>query len=194
MWCNLFRLQKRSSNIGGKKVRNAFPKYSLKNRRAVSQIIGSVVILGIVTSVGSVILFNGMDSISAFTYDLSFHEKTKNQIHREDIIFEHVRFEPNTDNITIDLANIGTVESTISTITILKIDNQEIIANWIEVNQSIQIKDNQRIILDDIDDSEIILTGTGIWNDANYLNSEYKISLTTVRGNFFTTVASPFNT
>ncbi len=176
-------------------MKNAFSKYSLKNRRAVSQIMGSIVILGIVSSVGSVILFNGMDSISAFTYDLSFHEKSKNQIHREDIIFEHVRFEPNTDNLTINLANIGTVESTISTITILKIDNQEIIANWVNVNQSIQIQDNQQIILDVLDDSDILLTpSTAIWNDSDYLNSEYKISLTTTRGNFFTTIASPFNT
>ncbi len=176
-------------------MRNAISKYSLKNRRAVSQIMGSIVILGIVSSVGSVILFNGMDSISAFTYDLSFHEKSKNKIHREDIIFEHVRFEPNTDNLTINLANIGTVESTISTITILKIDNQEIIANWVNVNQSIQIQDNQQIILDVLDDSDILLTpSTAIWNDVNYLNSEYKISLTTTRGNFFTTIASPFNT
>jgi len=176
-------------------VRNVSSKLPLKNRRAVSQIMGSLVILGVVTSVGSVILFNGMDSISAFTYDLSFHEKSKNLMHREDIIFEHVRFVPNTDNIEIDLANIGTIDSTISTITILKIDNQEIIANWVDVNQSIQIKDNQKITLDDVDDSEILLTPlTAIWNDANYLNSEYKISLTTTRGNFFTTVASPFNT
>ena len=175
-------------------MKNVSSKCHLKNRRAVSQIMGSIVILGIVTSVGSVILFNGMENISAFTYNLSFHEKSKNQIHREDLIFEHVRFVPNTDNIEIDFFNIGTVESTISTITILKIDNQEIIANWVDINQSIQIKDNQRITLDDIDDSEIILTGTGVWNDTNYLNSEYKISLTTTRGNFFTTVASPFNT
>ena len=175
-------------------MRDVSSKFPLKKRRAVSQIMGSIIILGIVTSVGSVILFNGLESISAFTYDLSFYEKSKNQIHREDIIFEHVRFVPNTDNIEIDLFNIGTVESTISTITILKIDNQEIIVNWVDINQSIQIKDNQRITLDDVNDSEIILTGTGIWNDVNYLNSEYKISLTTTRGNFFTTVASPFNT
>jgi len=157
---------------------------------------GSLVILGIVSSVGSVILLNGLGSVSAFTYDLSFHEKSKNLTHREAIIFEYVRFEPNTDNIAINLANIGTVESTISTITILKIDTQEIIANWIDVNQSIQIKDHQKITLDDVDNSEIQLTGivTDTWNDANYLTSEYKISLTTTRGNFFTTVASPFNT
>ena len=157
---------------------------------------GSVVILGIVTSVGSVILFNGMESISAFTYDLSFHEKSKNQLHREDIIFEYVRFVPDSDNLEIDLLNIGTVESTISTITIIQIDTQEIIANWVDVNQSIQTKDNQKIILDGVDDTEIILSGsvTDTWNDDNYLTSKYKISLTTTRGNFFTTVASPFNT
>ena len=97
--------------------------------------------------------------------------------------------------MTIDLANIGSVDSTISTITILKIDNQEIIANWVEINQSIPIKNSQQISLDNLDDSEIILNPpTSIWNDAGYLNSEYKISLTTTRGNFFSTVASPFNT
>lgn len=161
--------------------------FSPKNRRAVSQVIGSVAILGIVSSVGSVILFNGMDSISAFTYDLSFHEPTKNQIHREGIVFEHVRFEPNTDDIIINLVNTGTVESTISTVTIVKIDNQEIIANWVDVDKIIQVKDSQQIILDNL------ALGT-TWNDVNYIDKEYKISLTTVRGNFFTTVASPFNT
>jgi hypothetical protein len=155
---------------------------------------GSLVILGVVSSVGSVIMFNGLGSVSAFTYDLSFHEKSKNLMHREDIIFEHVRFEPNTDNIAINLANIGTVESTISTITILKIDTQEIIANWIDVNQSIQIKDNQKITLTG-SNSEVLLTPIdSTWNDAKYRNSDYKISLTTTRGNFFTTIASPFNT
>ena len=158
-----------------------------QNRRAVSQVMGSLVILGIVTSVGSVILFNGMDNISAFTYDLSFHEKTKNEIHREDILFEHVRFEPNTDNLFIDLVNIGTIDSTIATVTIVKIDEQEIIANWIDVNQSIQIKENQQIVLDNL------ALGT-TWNDIDYIDKEYKISLTTTRGNFFTTIASPFNT
>ncbi len=175
-------------------MRNDSSKLLLKNRRAVSQIMGSIVILGVVTSVGSVILFNGLENISAFTYDLSFHEKSKNQLHREDIIFEYVRFEPNTDNITIDLLNIGTVESTISTITILKIDNQEIIANWVDVNQSIQIKDNQRITLIGPSEIELLNPLGATWDHTNYLNFEYKISLTTTKGNFFTTIASPYNT
>jgi hypothetical protein len=129
-----------------------------------------------------------MNEISAFTYDLSYHEKSKNQIHREDLLFEHVRFEPNTDNIAINLVNIGTIETTISTITILKIDTQEIIANWVEVNQSIPIKDYQKITLNDLL-TPILAT----WDDADYFDSEYRISLTTTRGNFFTTVVSPYN-
>jgi hypothetical protein len=170
-------------------VRNVSSKLPVKNRRAVSQIMGSIVILGIVTSVGSVILFNGMNEISAFTYDLSYHEKSKNQIHREDLLFEHVRFEPSTNNIAINLVNIGTIETTISTITILKIDTQEIIASWVEVNQSIPIKDYQKITLGG---SEILLTPiSATWNHVNYNDFVYKISLTTTRGNFFTTVASP---
>lgn len=173
---------------------HVFSKLPVKNRRAVSQIMGSIVILGIVSSVGSVILFNGMNSISAFTYDLSFHEKSKNQIHREDIVFEHIRFVPGTDDLEIDLVNIGTIESTISTITIVNVDNQEIIANWVDVDRSIQIKDNQKITLDDVDPTEINLSFGTQWDDAPYVNSDFKISLTTARGNFFTTVASPFNT
>ncbi len=155
---------------------------------------GSVVILGIVTSVGSVILFNGMESISAFTYDLSFHEKSKNQMHREDIVFEYVRFVPTTDTLEIDLLNIGTVESTISTITILKINNQEIIANWVDVNQSIQIKDNEKITLIGPSEIELLNPPGATWDHTNYLDSKYKISLTTTKGNFFTTIASPYNT
>ncbi len=169
-------------------MRHVSSKLPIKNRRAVSQIMGTLVILAIVVSVGSAILFNGMNEINAFTYDLSFHEKSKNQLHREDIVFEHVRFEPNTDNIAINLVNIGTIETTISTITILKIDTQEIIASWVEVNQSIPIKDYQKITLNDL-----LTPISATWDDANYLNSEYKISLTTTRGNFFTTVVSPYN-
>lgn len=174
-------------------MRNVLSKFPLKNRRAVSQIMGSIVILGIVTSVGSVILFNGMNSISAFTYDLSFHEKTKNQIHREDIIFEHVRFEPGDDDLIIDLANIGTVDSTITNVTILKIDTQDIIANWLDVEEIILTKNNHQIILDG---SNLDLTKGVVeeWDDDYYEFSKYKISLKTVKGNFFTTIASPFNT
>jgi len=162
---------------------------SLKKRRAVSQIMGSVVILGVVTSIGSVVLFNGMNQINGFSYDLSFHDKPKNEAYREKLMFEHVRFEPGTDQIILYLANIGTTESTIESITVVQLDTQNILVDWEEgVSSTIQIKESSDPIILDANLSSLT------WNDPLYLNSEYKISITTSKGNFFSTVASPFNT
>jgi hypothetical protein len=162
---------------------------SLKKRRAISQIMGSVVILGVVTSIGSVILFNGMNQINAFSYDLSFHDKAKNEVYRENLMFEHVRFEPGTNQIILYLANIGTTESTIESITVVQLDTQNILVDWEEgVSSTVQIKESSTPII--IDANLNSLT----WNDPIYRTSEYKISITTSKGNFFSTVASPFNT
>ena len=163
--------------------------HSLKKRRAVSQIMGSIVILGVVTSIGSVVLFNGMNQINAFSYDLSFHDKPKNEAYREKLMFEHVRFEPGTDQIILYLANIGTTESTIESITVVQLDTQNILVDWEEsVSSTIQIKESSDPIILDANLNSLT------WNDPLYLNSEYKISITTSKGNFFSTVASPFNT
>lgn len=164
------------------------PSNSLKKRRAISQIMGSVVILGVVTSIGSVILFNGMNQINAFSYDLSFHDKAKNETYRENLMFEHVRFEPETDQIILYLANIGTTESTIESITVVQLDTQNILVDWKDVSSTIQIKESSNPIT--INANLNSLT----WNDPIYRNSEYKISITTSKGNFFSTVASPYNT
>ncbi|MBS3922322.1 MAG: hypothetical protein KGZ37_04145 [Nitrosarchaeum sp.] len=150
---------------------------------------GSVVILGVVTSIGSVILFNGMNQINAFSYDLTFHDKAKNEAFRENLMFEHVRFEPGTDQIILYLANIGTTESTIESITVVKLDTQNILVNWDEsVGTTIQIKEfSDPVIINANLNSQT-------WDDAPYRTSEYKISITTSKGNFFSTVASPYNT
>ncbi len=163
--------------------------YSPKSRRAISQIMGSVVILGVVTSIGSVIMFNGMHEINAFTYDLTFHDKSKNEAFREDLIFEHVRFEPNTNQLMLSLANIGTIDSTVESLSVVKIDTQEILVNWADTNQYIMIKDSVNIPV-----TATLNSGSFTWNDPYYVDSEYRISLTTSKGNFFTTIASPFNT
>jgi hypothetical protein len=162
---------------------------SLKKRRAVSQVMGSVVILGVVTSIGSVVLFNGMNQINAFSYDLTFHDKPKNEAFRENLMFEHVRFEPGTDQIILYLANIGTTESTIESITVVKIDTQNILVNWDEsVDTTIQIKESSDPVIINAD------LNSQTWDDPTYRTSEYKISITTSKGNFFSTVASPYNT
>jgi len=165
------------------------PSSSLKNRRAISQVMGSVVILGVVTSIGSVVLFNGMNQINAFSYDLSFHDKPKNEAYRENLMFEHVRFEPGTEQIILYLANIGTTESTIESITVVKLDTQNILVDWDDgVSSTVQIKESSDPI------TVIANLNSLTWDDPLYRTSEYKISITTSKGNFFSTVASPYNT
>jgi hypothetical protein len=164
------------------------PSNSLKKRRAISQIMGSVVLLGVVTSIGSVVLFNGMNQINAFTYDLSFHDKAKNEAYRENLMFEHVRFEPGTNQIILYLANTGTIESTIESITVVKLDTQNILVDWEDVNSTIKIKESSEPITIDAN------LNSHIWDEPVYLDSKYQISITTSKGNFFTTIASPFNT
>jgi hypothetical protein len=164
------------------------PSNSLKKRRAISQIMGSVVLLGVVTSIGSVVLFNGMNQINAFTYDLSFHDKAKNEAYRESLMFEHVRFEPGTNQIILYLANTGTIESTIESLTVVQLDTQNILVDWEDVSSTIKIKESSEPIT--INANLNSLT----WNDPVYLDSKYQISITTSKGNFFTSIASPFNT
>lgn len=165
------------------------PSNSLKKRRAISQIMGSVVILGVVTSIGSVVLFNGMNQINAFSYDLSFHDKAKNEAYRENLMFEHVRFEPGTNQIILYLANIGTTESTVESITVVQLDTQNILVDWEDdVSSTVQIKESSNPITLNANLNSLT------WNDPIYRNSEYKISITTSKGNFFSTVASPYNT
>ncbi len=136
-----------------------------------------------------VVLFNGMNQINAFSYDLSFHDKPKNEAYREKLMFEHVRFEPGTNQIILYLANIGTTESTIESITVVQIETQNILVDWENgVSSTIQIKESS---------DPIFLTaniGSHTWNESLYFDSKYKISITTSKGNFFSTVASPFNT
>lgn len=167
-----------------------------KYHRGISQVIGNLVILAIVSSIGSIILFNGLDEINAFNYDLSFHDSTRNDGLREDIVFEHIYFKPGTSDITISLLNVGSIDSTLDTITVVKSDTQEIIVDRENIS-SLILSDNPLIPLQgekNIHIPTILTEGSGLWDDPYYVDSEYKISLTTSRGNFFATIAVPYNT
>ncbi len=172
-------------------------KLSMKNRRAVSQIIGSLIVLAVVASVGSVILFQGLNQINAFNYDLTFHDREYNEALREDILFEHVKFNPNTHFLILYLANIGSIDSTIASITVVKIDTQELILGWEEVDPTINPSNPTGLLL--IEDHIVLhntvtsLNGTNIWNQTYYNTTDYKISISTSKGNFYDTVVSPFN-
>ena len=145
----------------------------MKNRRGVSQIIGSLIVLAVVASVGSVILFQGLNQINAFNHDLSFHDRESNEALREDILFEHVKFDPNTDGFILYLANIGSIDSTVGTVTVVRVDTQEMIFAWEDVNETIQIEDHIIVLLN------ATLPGTQEWNQTGYNETNYKISITT---------------
>ena len=105
------------------------------------------------------------------------------------MLFENVRFNPNSNNLLIHVGNIGATESTIVSITALKIDTQELILDWEDVDSTVQIEDF--VVLNQ---TASLSVAPFIWNSTAYLDSDYKISLTTAKGNFFSTIARPFNT
>jgi len=172
-------------------VNYGFTNFSLKKRRGVSQIIGSLIVLAVVASVGSVILFQGLNQINAFNYSLTFLDREHNEALREDILFEHVKFDPNYNGLILYLANIGSIDSNIETLTVVKVDTQELLLAWSDVDAidgAIPIEDHTVII------TNVTLPAPGIWNQTNYNTTDYKISITTSKGNFYSTVASPYDT
>ena len=166
----------------------------MKNRRGVSQIIGSLIVLALVASVGSVILFQGLNQINAFNYDLSFHDRENNEALRENIIFEHVRFDPDSRDLELYLANVGSIDSTIVTATVVKVDTQELIVAWEDIPLTNPVHNGQILV-----DDHIVVTLTTAylgsetkWNSTGYNGTaQYKISLTTDKGNLIKDLRSP---
>ena len=163
-----------------------------QKRRGLSQVIGSLLMLAIVVPIGTVILFNGTSEINAFNNDLSSSVVQTNEGLQEDIVFEHIRFEPTSNQITVSLLNAGSIETRIDSITILKTDTQEVLTKWDAMSSLFTIKDSSDITITDADLSNFVTAPQ--WDDDYYRDSDYKISVTTVRGNFFDIVARPYNT
>ena len=156
----------------------------LSAKRGLSSVVGTLIMVAIVASIGSVILFQGMNSINAFNYDLSFLTGSKDAL-SENIIIEHVRFNPTTNDVNLYVRNIGTQEVEIDKITMVKIDTQELILNN---------KTSEKIFISDMKNMTQLPTITGgVWNVNQYNHTDYKISITTKAGNSFETIARPFN-
>ena len=155
-------------------------------RRGISQIVGSLFMLAIVVPIGVVIVSTGLYEVTDFNRFLTTTRDQGIDATREDIIFEHVRFEPATNQITVSLRNISTVESIVDRITIVNMTNQDLLIynDTLPLSQSVvHLKDDTDIIV--YADPSIAWTDDGL---------DYKISITTGRGNFFETIARPYNT
>ena len=158
----------------------------VSRKRGVSQIIGSLFMLAIVVPIGVVIVSQGLYQVADFNQYLTSTRDHGIDATREDIIFEHVRFEPSTNQITVSLRNISTVELIIDRITIVNMTNQDLLIynDTLPLSQSIiHLKDDTDIVV--YADPSVSWTEDGLG---------YKISITTMRGNFFDTIASPYNT
>ncbi len=155
-------------------------------RKGISQIVGSLFMLAIVVPIGVVILTTGLYEVADFNRFLTVTRDQGINAVREDIIFEHVRFEPSTNQITISLRNISTVETIIDRITIVNMTNQKLVIynDTLPLSQSI-------IHLQDDTDIIVYAKSSVSWTENG---KDYKISITTGRGNFFDTVVRPYNT
>lgn len=159
-----------------------------RKRRGISQIIGTLFMLALVVPIGTVIVTRGLNEVGEIGNRLSSGITYQNEGGREDIVFEHIRFNPTGDQVTISLRNVGSIDTTIAKITMVKTDTQELMIN----NKNVGISTQPRVGADI--DSAANLLFSGRWDDPAYVNSEYKISILTEKGNFFSTVARPFNT
>ncbi len=158
-----------------------------RNHRGVSAVVGSLFMLAIVVPIGVIVLTQGMNESVQFTQKISMNSDRMVQAVQEDLIFEHVRFVPSTDEVIISLRNTGTVETSINKITIVKMDTQELLL----------LEDNLAPFLSLEDVGDISVNANLLparWDDPNYKDSQYKISIVTSRGNFFDIIARPYNT
>ena len=163
-------------------------------RRGLSQIIGSLLMLAIVVPIGSVILVGGMTQINNFNNSLSISTEIQNEGNQEDLVFEHVRFDPVTNNVDVTIKNIGSVETIIDRVILVNMTSQNVLFSISGIStfdtNPIQIKDSRSISIPaTIEDPWCV-----VWDCGSTTNWDYKISIITGRGNFFDTVARPFNT
>lgn len=159
------------------------------SHRGISQIIGSLFMLAIVIPIGVVILSQGMHETAEFNYALTSQSSQKIDAVQEGIIFEHIRFVPTSKEVIISLRNVGTIDTSINKISIIKMDTQELIVSQDNLAPFILLKDSGDVSVT----ANFSLLDWDAMKTANP-NSEYKISLITSRGNFFDTIGRPFNT
>ena len=148
--------------------------------------------VAVVIPIGVIILSSGMSEVAEFNQKVGVNgEQNVNRV-QEDVVFEHVRFVPSTKEVILSLRNTGTIETDINKITIVRMDTQDLVFYQDNLAGFLSLKSYSDISINGD------LPGADTWNDGDvnglYRDSDYKISVITSRGNFFDTIARPFNT
>ncbi len=91
-------------------------------RRAISQVIGSLMMVAIVAAFGSVLMFQGIDGVSQFTLSMAKIIGFQAGAANENLLIEHVRMDPLSADVELHITNIGRVDVLVTGIKMLKID------------------------------------------------------------------------
>jgi len=172
-----------------------------KKRKGVSTVIGTLFMLAIVTAVGSVLAIQGITGITTFNNFLAiFSEEGESESVHESILIEHVRFIPTSKDVEIWLRNNGLQRVGIDRITMVNVETQDLIINKDFTNPAVALF-GQELQLVTITGGDVSLPTSCLkWDSSSCANSvvladdEFRISVTSSRGNSFETVATPFNT
>ena len=169
-----------------------------KKRKGVSTVIGTLLMLAIVTSVGSVLMMQGVQGVNSFnTFLAVFSEEGESESVYESILIEHVRFDPTSKDVEIWLRNNGVERVGIDRIAMVNFDTQDLII-YKDLAVSIFGKETKKIT---ITNPDVTLPGNcADWNSTScavgvvLAEDEHRTSVTTARGNSFETITSSFNT
>ena len=169
-----------------------------KKRKGISTVIGTLFMLAVVTSVGSVLFIQGIQGVNSFnTFLAIFSEEGESESVYESILIEHVRFVPTSKAVEFWLRNNGLERVGIDRITMTKVDTQDLVINEDIINPAVSIfgEELKKITVT----PSTLPSGCADWNSSgcpgvNLADHEYRISVTTSRGNSFETIAAPFNT
>ena len=95
--------------------------------RGLSQIITSLILIAIVSTIGSVVLFRGLGEINTFSLNLNNIDKNRVEGIQEDLLIENIHFDYGTPQMEITITNIGSIPFSVSSIVVTELDTQQTI-------------------------------------------------------------------
>lgn len=150
----------------------------MRSRRAVSQIIGTLLMLGVVSVAGGVLFIKGIQVLTDFNAEVSAQTDTATEKIQEKIVITHVRFHSG-DDATVYLRNVGQVEAEIVSIKVLNRNEQTLEYSDTPPTTLLRIQEPTSITIDLANNFDT--------------NDDYKFSIVTARDNTFTKFVRPPN-
>lgn len=158
--------------------------------RGVSEVTGSVIMLGIVGAISALILTSGLSAVTNFSQFLIDVDLTEEFL-EERFVVEFVSFKtPNSKDVEITVRNIGLNAVTISSISIVEITDQNAIQlpnSTISGNNIVQPRTVEVLTVTAINCTNNFAAGSDC-----ILNKTYRITLVTDRGNIYSIQTVPF--